>query len=145
MSIEESILPFTVKQLIEIIMNKKNLSFSDSYFYLVNSNLYKMLASEDSKYWYLSGIALYDELEKEKHIVKTQTKVNSKELLFFVFCIENFKINSGKSEYEILSIFHKYNVLKFLQDNFELLHTQDKEYIISSIDKFLKSYKNKIK
>jgi len=143
-SIEESILPFKVKELIEIIMKKKNLSFFDSYLYLISSDLYKRLDSNDAKLWYLSQLALYEILEEEKKLVKKENAPNSKELLFLTFCVENFKSASGKTSEEIMSLFKKFDVFSFLKNNFEQLHTQSKEYIISTIEKFLKTAKKEM-
>jgi len=125
-------------------MKKKNLSFFDSYLYLISSDLYKRLDSNDAKLWYLSQLALYEILEEEKKLVKKENAPNSKELLFLTFCVENFKSASGKTSEEIMSLFKKFDVFSFLKNNFEQLHTQSKEYIISTIEKFLKTAKKEM-
>lgn len=66
-------------------------------------------------------------------------KMNQDELEFIVFCIENVASElgiSGDKAYELLS--NKSNILKeYLLPNFEILHTQSKEYIISDIIEYM--------
>jgi hypothetical protein len=136
--IEEAIMPFKIQQLAEIIAEKKNVGFTDALHYLYSSDFYPELLSEDTKWWYSSGEELYDIIEEEKtarqHLLK-----NRKATLFFIFCIEGYKNFSGQAAETVLTAFTTEKVFDFLNDNFEALHTQDKTYILETIDDFLKS------
>lgn len=65
---------------------------------------------------------------------------DSKELEFAVFCIENIAIaidNSPQEVYEMLT--EKSNILySYIIPEYEMLHTQSKEYIVHDIMEFMK-------
>ncbi len=136
--IEEAILPFKIHQLTNVIMQKKSIPFQDALQYLCDSELYHNLFDEKAKLWYLSGLVLYEMLEKEKFPLKKSDLEHSKETLFLVFCFENYKNTFEKTAEETMSVFSKYQVFDFLRNNFEMLHTQSKEYIIETIADFIK-------
>ncbi len=58
---------------------------------------------------------------------------------FIVFCLESYRQKNesgGNSSFELF----KYNgVFEFLTENYEVLHTQGKDYILEEIATFLKS------
>lgn len=56
---------------------------------------------------------------------------------FISFCIEQYKNEKKMSGAEVAKIFHKYGVLKYLEDFFEPLHTQNHQWIIEDIDEFI--------
>ena len=66
MTIEQSIVPHKIAELVDMIARKKNISQSDATYYLYNSDLYHRLYDPKEKWWYFSGESLYDELEKSK-------------------------------------------------------------------------------
>ena len=68
------------------------------------------------------------ELNKEEQLIE-----------FVSFCIENFKVKHGMKGKETAHLFKEYNLLQFLAENYEILHTQGKEYIIEEIEIFLKN------
>ena len=57
---------------------------------------------------------------------------------FIVFCIEIFKVRSKLSGKEVYEIFEKYGVLKYLQEGYDMLHTQGDRWIMNDINEFLK-------
>lgn len=59
---------------------------------------------------------------------------------FQLFCLENFKFSKGIQGREALLIFNTNMVFKFLADNYEVLHTQGKQYIISEISSYIKNH-----
>ena len=67
--------------------------------------------------------------------------INKDELEFMVFCIENVGLKlgiSGDKAYELLTA--KSNILKnYILSNYEILHTQSKEYIVSDIIEYMQS------
>ncbi len=137
---ETAILPFKVLELVKIIAEKKRLSFSDSLFYLYNSELYHKLDNPKLKLWYYSGYELYEILEEEKLLLK-RVKISSNEARFLVFCIEQYRLYKNQPSASVLEMFINLGVDDFLIKNFELLHSQGAEYILREIDVFIKRRK----
>ncbi|MDR1652099.1 MAG: DUF3791 domain-containing protein [Prevotellaceae bacterium] len=128
-------MPFKIQQLIEIIMEQKQLDYQDAFGYLYSSDCYKLLLDEDAKLWYMSGLGIFSLLEEEKK----NKQINPKILLFFAFCLEKYKNFADISAEETLFIFRKYGVFDYLNDGFEMLHTQGENYIVNDIDEFIKA------
>lgn len=136
-------LPFVMKELVMMVMMKKALSLGDALYYIYSSKLYETLLKEEAKAWYLSTLSLYDLLEKEKAEERKQDKDTSKVLLFKMFCIENYRAKEGLSAKEVLSLFSEYDIFAFLKETFEMLHTQEKDYILDSIAIYIKNKKER--
>jgi hypothetical protein len=62
---------------------------------------------------------------------------------FISFCIEQYKNAKGLSGREAMEELNKHGVLEYLQDHFEVLHTQSYQWILEDIDDFIKHKKNK--
>lgn len=56
---------------------------------------------------------------------------------FISFCIENFKVKYNMSGKEVANLFNELEVIEFLIDGYDVLHTQGKDYIIDEIKQFL--------
>jgi len=134
-----SLLPFLLKGITKKVMEKKKLNAKDALQYVISSKLYTKLHDEDTKYWYLSTLALYEELEREKR--SFHQKQNDNTLLFTAFCIENYQLIKNKAKEEVLFLFDKYNIYDYLQEVYEPLHTQGAKYIIEEIEMYIKSQK----
>ncbi|MDR0732799.1 MAG: DUF3791 domain-containing protein [Dysgonamonadaceae bacterium] len=134
--IEQAIMPFKVQQLAEVIMQKKRIGLTDALHYLYGTNLYRQLDSDEAKWWYMSGAALYEIIESEKKEQKRLLR-NRKLSLFLIFCIENYKNYTHRPTEEVLTLFSTRRVLRFLRENYDVLHTQGKEYIMEEIKGFL--------
>ena len=134
-----------MQQLLDAIIEKKGLGIEDALQYLYSSDLYKQLSSESSYLWQLSTLNLYDLLKKEKHLKKKNQNNTSPILLFLAFCLENYKEHKNISAEEALFLFNKYNVLEYLQEVFDTLHTQSEEYIMTEIDNYINNRKIKPK
>lgn len=128
-----AMLPFVMRELVDTVMKRKALPLEDALYYIYSSNLYKALLDESTKLWYSSTLSLYDMLEKEKAEQKKVQKDNQKILLFQMFCAENYREAKKISAKETLLLFSNHGIFEFLHDNFELLHTQDTEYILDTI------------
>ena len=139
---EIAVLPFKVLEIAGIISDKKRLSINDALFYLYNSKLYHDLIDPKLKLWYYSGIRLYELLEEEK-INEKKHGFNKSELQFLIFCIEHYRLTYNLTSAEVLSMFIRYGVDKFLKDNFEVLHSQSEEYIVEEISRYLKNRQRK--
>ena len=132
-----TIRPFVVKDLVRMIMSKKNMAFDDALFYLYSSDIYMKLLDDEAKMWYMSTVALYDLLEEEK-LQKRRIELQDKILMFRVFCTESYCDIKDVYHEDVLSLFRQYDVFGFLDDTFEVLHTQDMQYIIETIDRYIK-------
>jgi hypothetical protein len=135
-NIETAIMPFKLQQLVEVIMEKKQLGVEDAFHYLYSSNCYRLLLQEEAKLWYMSALGIFELLEEEKMAEKPD---NPKLLLFYAFCLERYKDFSNLSPYDTLMIFRKYGIFDYLRDSFEMLHTQGENYIVNEIDLFIKA------
>lgn len=140
-NISKMMLPFKLQQLLDTIIEKKGLAVEDALHYLYTSNLYAQLSSESSYLWQLSTLNLYNLLKEEKRL-KRRAQHNSPAIsLFLVFCIENYKEHKRISVEETLFTFITYNVSGFLQEVYDTLHTQSKEYIMTEIDSYITNRK----
>ncbi len=132
---ENPVLPFKIQELLEIIMKKRALNFLDALHYLYSSELYNGLFNESAKLWYLSSLSLYDKLGEEKRMKK---KSDSSKELFAIFCLENYKEYHNISAMQAFAVFTFYSVFDYLNNGYEILHTQGKAYIVDEINRFIK-------
>lgn len=137
--LSKDMLPFIMKELVDMVMQKKALLLNDALHYIYSSHLYESLLNEDAKLWYSSTLLLYEALEKEKAEKRKRQNRDMKILLFKMFCIEKYRFSKEMSAEEALLLFSKYKVFDFLENTFEMLHTQDTEYIIDTINTYIKN------
>ena len=65
--------------------------------------------------------------------------MENEDLAFWLsWCVEEYAAEKNLSSSEISELFEKKDVFSYLNDNAEILHTQGKNYILGSIDDFLK-------
>lgn len=65
--------------------------------------------------------------------------MNDEDKAFFLsWCIEEYAAEKDIPSPEISELFSTHKVLDYLDENAEILHTQGKNYILDSIEKFLK-------
>ncbi len=139
MNIENAILPIKINELISIISTKKKLDTVDAMGYLYSSQLYKRIHDAQSKWWYMSGLNLYNELEIEKRKQLIAYSQLDKERMFYVFCVEKFSMFKTMTAMEVLALFQKYDVYNFTTSNYDVLHSQGEEYILNEITMYLKN------
>lgn len=63
----------------------------------------------------------------------------SREGEFLVYCIEIYKSAKNLSGKETIQLFTKYNVIEYVKNYFEALHTTGEKYIVNDIDEYIKS------
>ncbi|MDD6672788.1 MAG: DUF3791 domain-containing protein [Eubacteriales bacterium] len=63
----------------------------------------------------------------------------SREGEFLVYCIEIYKSAKNLSGKETIQLFTKYNVIDYVKNYFEALHTTGEKYIVNDIDEYIKS------
>ena len=56
---------------------------------------------------------------------------------FLSFCIEQYKNAKGLTGAEAMTVLDKYGVLEYLEEHFEVLHTQSHQWILEDIDEFI--------
>ncbi len=69
------------------------------------------------------------------------SKANQDRLLFLSFCIEQYKEAKGMTGEEAMRTLYKYGVLDYLNNAYEVLHTQGRQWILAEIDEFIESQK----
>ena len=84
-NIESDMLPFTMRELVSMVMQRKTLALEDALYYIYSSDLYSSLLDEGKKMWYLSTLSLYETLEKEKTEKRKQQEKDQKRFLLEVF------------------------------------------------------------
>lgn len=62
---------------------------------------------------------------------------------FLSFCVEQYKTAKGLTGYEAMSILSKYGVLEYLEEHYEPLHSQSRQWIMEDIDEFINIRKGK--
>lgn len=60
---------------------------------------------------------------------------------FLSFCIEQYKNIHHMSGEEVVALFDCYGVLPYLEENFEVLHTQGHRWLVEEIDEFIDNRK----
>lgn len=65
----------------------------------------------------------------------------SKETHFLIYCIEIYKSAKELTGKQVMDLFSKYNVIDYIIDYFEALHTTGENYIINDIDLFISARK----
>ena len=56
---------------------------------------------------------------------------------FIVFCMEIYKSKKSMTGKEVYELFEKYGVLNYLQEGYEVLHTQGDSWLVNDIEEFL--------
>lgn len=57
--------------------------------------------------------------------------------LFLSFCIEQYKNAKGLSGQEAMNALSELGVLDYLENNYEVIHTQSPRWILEEIDEFI--------
>ena len=64
---------------------------------------------------------------------------------FLSFCIEQYKKAKGIDGAEVIKTFAKFDVFDYLNNHFEILHTQSRQWILEDIDEFIAVRKGEFK
>lgn len=59
-------------------------------------------------------------------------------LYFISFCIEQYKTSHNMEGSKVANLFNKKGVSDYLEDNYNVLHTQSADWLVADIDDFLK-------
>lgn len=69
------------------------------------------------------------------------TKKESDIVYFISFCIEQYKVHISATGAEVMNLFDKFGVTEYLSSNFEILHTQSRQWLLEEIDDFIRHKK----
>lgn len=84
---------------------------------------------ESSKYYsYLAR-----ELMILRLVMAADRTYNEDIAYFIAFCVEIYKNANNLSGSEVCDLFEQHNVMDYLADNFEVLHTQSPQWILDEI------------
>ncbi len=67
----------------------------------------------------------------------------SREGEYLVFAMEQYRFAKGLSGAEVVELFNKYGVAKFIIDSFELFHIESEVNMIAAVDEFIECQKQK--
>ena len=62
---------------------------------------------------------------------------------FISFSIEQYMNEKGLDEDQAISIFSEYNILDYLNEHYEVLHTQSRQWLIAEIDEIINESKKR--
>lgn len=61
-----------------------------------------------------------------------------KDISYFIsFCIEQYMKEKGLDEDVVIDTFSEFGVLEYLNDCFDVLHTQSRQWLVEDIDEFV--------
>ena len=72
--------------------------------------------------------------------ILNENKLKDKELdiaYFLSFSMEQYRNKHNMSGEEVATLFEQYGVLPYLEDNFEVLHTQGHRWLMDEIDEWI--------
>ncbi len=73
-------------------------------------------------------------------MLKSETVDDSVKTLEFVsFCVEMYAQENKMSGGDVIELFEQTGLLSYLSKNYEMLHTQGKQWILCNISDFLKA------
>lgn len=61
----------------------------------------------------------------------------SKETEFLIFCMENYKVYRALTGRQVLQLFTQYDVMQYIREFYDVLHTTGAQYINHDIDQYL--------
>ena len=62
-------------------------------------------------------------------------------LKFKLFCVEMYKLKYNMPGKEVIDLFNKYDVLNFIEDIYDVLHTLSDDIIVSDINEYINNSK----
>jgi len=65
------------------------------------------------------------------------SKQEQEKSYFIAFCIEQYKVAKDMDGAEVARMFFAKGIPSYLNDNFEILHTQSRQWLIEEIDGLL--------
>ena len=138
-TLEENIVPIKIAHLAEYVFKVKRISLDDALVYIYINPMYSKLYEEESKWWYLSTEALYDEFEFWRN--KQQRSVTKEAFEFYTYCLEKYVIEHKISGMKAWVEFKESGADDYLVDNYDLLHTKGTDYVMEDIQRLIERKK----
>lgn len=133
--IEDSIVPIKIAYLAEFVADKKRISLQDALTYIYTNPLSDELYDERAKWWYLDTESLYYEFEKRRRLASKEVEFRAFE--FYVYCVERFAKRNRLTSLQAMALFDRYLADDYILDNYDFLHTQDIEYVLDDVERFI--------
>ena len=67
----------------------------------------------------------------------------SREADYLVFAAEQYRFAKGLTGAQLVDLFERYGVAKFIMDSFELFHIECEKNMIAAVDEFIESQKQR--
>ena len=67
----------------------------------------------------------------------------NREADYLVFAAEQYRFAKGLTGSQLVDLFEKYGVAKFIMDSFELFHIESEKNMIAAVDEFIENQKQK--
>jgi hypothetical protein len=67
----------------------------------------------------------------------TMTERDQNTAYFVTFCIEQYKMHIGAAGQEVMDLFDRYGVVRYLVDNYDVLHTQGWQWLVADLDDYI--------
>jgi hypothetical protein len=67
----------------------------------------------------------------------------SREADYLVFAAEQYRFAKGLTGAQLVDLFERYGVAKFIMDSFELFHIESEKNMIAAVDAFIESQKQR--
>jgi len=61
----------------------------------------------------------------------------SREADYLVFAAEQYRFAKGLTGAQLVDLFEKYGVAKFIMDSFEIFHIESEQNMIAAVDEFI--------
>ena len=61
----------------------------------------------------------------------------SREADYLVFAAEQYRFAKGLTGVQLVELFEKYGVAKFIMDSFEIFHIESEQNMIAAVDEFI--------
>ena len=65
----------------------------------------------------------------------------SREADYLVFAAEQYRFAKGLTGAQLVDLFERYGVAKFIMDSFELFHIESEKNMIAAVDEFIENQK----
>ena len=69
----------------------------------------------------------------------------SREADYLVFAAEQYRYAKGLTGAQLVELFEKYGVSKFIMDSYELFHIESEQNMIAAVDEFIERQKHEAK
>jgi hypothetical protein len=67
----------------------------------------------------------------------------SREADYLVFAAEQYRFAKGLTGAQLVDLFERYGVAKFIMDSFELFHIESEKNMIAAVNEFIESQKQR--